>query len=145
MRTIAVVLILTFTRTAVAADIECNKDWPTRCAVPLDAGDKAPFTGQLLTDDLAIHLGQSTEHCDDRTSIEIAKTSSLAEAARRRDSALHAADLRAKDRELELERRHGERSVLEHPIIVALATTGVVIALFLGASYINRLGRQISE
>jgi hypothetical protein len=39
-------------------------------AVPLEAGEAAPFTGQLLTPDLAAKLGSKAELCSEKAKLE---------------------------------------------------------------------------
>lgn len=51
---------------------------PDLRAVPLQAGEPAPFDGQLLTPELAIRLGQKAEGCEERINIEVRRVEALA-------------------------------------------------------------------
>lgn len=65
-------------RTPGTPVVQCAPDDPSSCAVPLKKGQAAPFTGQLLTTDGAIELGQKAEHCDEWTELAVSHTSSVA-------------------------------------------------------------------
>lgn len=49
----------------------CDPGEPRHCAVGLQEGQKAPFAGQLLSDDLAVSLGLKADGCDARLAIEV--------------------------------------------------------------------------
>ncbi len=69
---------------------DCDPLDPTRCAVPLKLGQPAPFSGQLLSPNLALDLGQRAELADLRLDLELKRATGLLSA------------------ELALERRHRE-------------------------------------
>lgn len=124
---------------------ECSEEWPTRCAVPIKANEKAPFTGQLLTDDLAIYLGQTTDSWEKRMQLEVTKTASIAKENLKKEKKLAAADLRVVERERDLYKQAADRSFLEQPAVVAIITTVAVTAIFLVANAVVRLGREIQQ
>ena len=49
----------------------CDPQDPRHCAVGLQEGQKAPFTGQLLSNDLAVQLGLKADGCDARLAVEV--------------------------------------------------------------------------
>lgn len=78
---------------------ECDPNDPTACSTPINKGQAAPYSGQLLTPVLAIRLGQDAEHCDDRLDLELAHTSSLARIRLDYEKALRVVDVRQLTRE----------------------------------------------
>jgi hypothetical protein len=46
------------------AHAECDPEFRDFCAIRVDEGEPAPFSGQLLSDELAIALIQKAEDCD---------------------------------------------------------------------------------
>jgi hypothetical protein len=119
-------------RTGQAAEPFCDPGEPSHCAVEVQKGEKAPFTGQLLTPELALNLGQRAESCDARVRIEVSRTASVAAANKVADSRIAASDLLAMTRERDLERRLREESapgLLEHPLVVSGLTAVLVILL----------------
>ena len=55
---------------AQAPKAVCDPESPQNCAAPLRKGQSAPFDGQLLTDSLALSLGQKADGCAERITIE---------------------------------------------------------------------------
>lgn len=53
-----------------AQQLECDLDDDKSCSQPLEAGDVAPFSGQLLTPSLAVKLGQRSYSFDARLKME---------------------------------------------------------------------------
>lgn len=142
----ALLIIMLISVQAHAADVECSKDWPTRCSAPLETGDKAPFAGQLVTPDLAIHLGLSTEHCDRRIAIEVSRTSSIAKADKERDAKVAAADLRAAQAETEMWKKAAEDAepkFYERPLFVAASTVVGMVLVYFGAVGTVRLAERL--
>lgn len=58
---------------------QCDPGDPTKCAVHLEKGEAAPFSGKLLTDDLAISLGQKADQADARVKSEVEYQQRLAQ------------------------------------------------------------------
>ena len=128
--TICVLAILLPAPAIAEPEVVCAEDWPTRCAVEIKAGDKARFAGQLMTPDMAIYLGQSASSCEDRTSIEVTRTASIAEADAQRDARIAAADKRVVEVERDAYKEAASRPFYEHPIVVSIVTAAVLISLF---------------
>lgn len=55
MNTVLILVVLTFGADDVP-EVDCREDFPARCTSGLEAGQKAPFAGVLLTGDLGAHL-----------------------------------------------------------------------------------------
>lgn len=70
----------------------CDPDDPAKCSQPLQQGEQAPFSGQLLTPKLAIALAQKAERFDIELELE-----------RERDRALAQIDLELEKRLRKLE------------------------------------------
>lgn len=52
---------------ASSEDIACNGEL---CAVPMVEGQSAPFSGQLISTELALRLGMKADECDARMQLE---------------------------------------------------------------------------
>jgi hypothetical protein len=125
--------------TAQASQKQCDPDMPDHCAQPLTKGEMAPFSGQLLTPELAIDLGQKADGCDVRVKIESNRVQKLAEIdvtlARRlleieRDAARRQVDLlteRLKEAE--------DVSFYERPVFVATVAVVATIAVVAVTAY----------
>jgi len=99
-------LLLAFSFTLLTADAAlagppvCDPADPRLCAAPLLKGDPAPYSGQLLTTELAIQLGQKADTCDTRLKLEVAFATKLAAVDLGLERSLHRNDLDASsDRE----------------------------------------------
>jgi hypothetical protein len=119
----------------------CDPDEPTHCAVPLAQGAPAPFSGQLVTTELAISLGQKAEKCGAWTKLEVDRVAEMAEAER-----MHQAELRTIERDACREKTKSLETALdevearpwwEHPAFVAavsvVGTTVVLTGLYVAA------------
>jgi hypothetical protein len=124
---------------AQASPAQCDPDNPEHCAQPLAKGETAPFSGQLLTPELAIDLGQKADSCDARVEIESNRVQRLAEIdvtlARRlleieRDAARQQVDLLTTRLEEARDIRFYER-----PVFVAAASVAATVALFAVTAY----------
>jgi hypothetical protein len=73
----------------------CDLEYPERCSALLRAGSTGPFSGQLLTTELAISLAHRADSTDRRLEIAMQAVTSSVAAVRARDAAIAAADLRA--------------------------------------------------
>lgn len=49
----------------------CAQGDPSQCSQPVEKGQVVPFSGQLLTPNLAISLGQKASFCDERLTLEL--------------------------------------------------------------------------
>lgn len=118
---------------ALAEEPTCAPDFPSRCSAPIEAGQAAPFSGQVLTPNLAIFLGQSTNNCEGRIALAVTATG----AVHREDKKLlhknHKVDLRIKDVEIDLLRNATDRFFYEHPAFL-VPVTAVLTTLMIGAA-----------
>lgn len=111
----------------------------SRCAVPVREGEPAPFTGQLLSTDLAIDLGMKADSCDRRLDLELEF---------QREKLELQIDLQKRLLEIEREGCKAQKSLLfrrleqsegiswyEHPAFVASITAIAVVLVFIGSGY----------
>jgi len=117
----------------------------------MNRGDTAPFDGQLLNEDLAISLGQTATHAAEHLQLELARSSSVANARLNAARAVAAAETNQMRRERDAFAREGvywreeaARKVEPSPWwtspffvvpVVVLATVG---AIYLGAEIRGR-------
>ena len=71
----------------------CDPEKPGNCSLPLNAGAVAPFSGQLLTTELSIDLGQKAASCAKVTQIEVARAVEHGQNALTLAQRLHQVDL----------------------------------------------------
>lgn len=57
--------------------VVCDPNAPKNCATGLQRGQAAPFSGQLLSADLALNLGLKAEYCDARLTLEVDRAKAL--------------------------------------------------------------------
>jgi hypothetical protein len=115
----------------LAADApECDPKDPTACAAPVEKGQPAPLSGQVLTPTLAIKLGQKADRCDAVTALEVGYTKKLADVdlalekqQRAEDNAAHLREMAAMQKALD----EVKPPFYERPWFVA-TVTGVVVA-----------------
>lgn len=110
------------------AGVECAPGFPTRCSVELEANATAPFSGQLLTPDLAIVLAQTADGCATVTAAEVARVKALAAADKERDAAVHAAERTGDQRLIDVQRDVKNAEATSSTIREALGVA-VIIAL----------------
>jgi len=108
----------------------CAPDRPGLCALELKVGEPSPFTGQLLTVDLALELGDKADSCDSVVRREVRRVTEVGKVR------VDAADAKAQIQAQAAERLAGllrvtsgaappERPFYEHPAI--LVGAGVVV------------------
>jgi hypothetical protein len=99
--------------------------------VPLVAGERAPFAGQLLTAPLALSLGQAADHCAERIELEVAHTSSIAAVKAAYEAQLALLDLRALERERDAYRAayEAQKSWWRDPLILVPLTAVLTLGL----------------
>ena len=56
---------------ATVPPTSCDKDNPQHCARPMQAGEPAPWSGQLLTMELAIDLSLKADFCNERIELAV--------------------------------------------------------------------------
>jgi len=104
---------------------ECSLKKPTHCSQDMEEGDIAPFSGQLLTPNLALHLGQKAMYYNARLNLEVEKKTGLFQAEINRLNALRESDqvTYAKKEEMYLKEIDRLDSFWKQPIVVAAGTT----------------------
>lgn len=105
------------------------------CVVPLQHGEPAPFSGQLLAHELAADLGVRAESCDRWVALEVARTSSLARVERDAELEIMQIDLTRLEREsaaLERDRDFWRAQAVAEPIFVLTPTFLVPVSIALG-------------
>lgn len=139
-----IVCFLCHTKLASASP-QCDPDNPKMCASPLVKGERAPYSGQLLTPDLALALGLKADRCDAMLKIE-------REAAKKETKITVELERQLKtncDRRCKLEKRvirwevdHWKEAAkvpwYEKPVFVATVTAVVVGGMFYGLAQVTR-------
>jgi hypothetical protein len=113
----------------VHAQKVCDPQDPTLCSQALHQGDVAPFTGQLLTSELAIRLGQKAELAARTIGLEVDFAKRQAAVDLNLEKQLHANDVAAKDREIALLKEQAKVPFYTHPAFVAPITAVVAVGL----------------
>lgn len=113
------------------------------CAQPVYQGDEVPFTGQLLSTELAIAIGQKAEKCDERIKIDVGfakKEAGLDLEHEKRLRAInqdaHALELGAVQADRDRWKELADTPFYEKPWFVVTITAVVVGAIFVGASQV---------
>lgn len=134
-------LALTLALTAPPAGA-CDEREPLLCAAPLMAGDLAPWSGQLVTTELAIRLGQKAAGCDALRALDAEHAAKLAAVDLGLERRLREVEAAEHDRavdllEAELRRALAAREVplVERPAFVAGATFAATATIFTIAAY----------
>ena len=141
LRSFATILLLSasfsFASSARADDFQ---------AQPIKVGEPAPFTGQLLTDSLAIQLGLGVEHCREKAGLKLRQVGELCAEQKRNLRALEAIRVSAlveKQKVLQIELdealRASTRGWWEDPVFVgSLAfSAGVLLTVGLGVGLLG--------
>jgi hypothetical protein len=79
---------------------------PTLCAVPIEKGQRASFSGQLLSEEAALELALKADECDERTQLEVEVAVALEKIEIER--CIQKAEI---DRQVFAERLEAERSI----------------------------------
>lgn len=119
---------------ALQGSPECKDD---KCAVPLLKGTPAPFSGQLLSTQLAISLGQKAEYGDKLLELETEKLKAEFTAELRLAEKLMDLQEESKDRQIAYLRKELDKATYtpfyERPMFVAIVSVLATTALFIGA------------
>lgn len=109
---------------------------PVHHAVPLEKGEPAPFSGQLITPDLAADLAVGLERCEKRQELELKHAEMQCKlrvkgAQAVQDSQLRAANAKIKVLQAALEeaRKQRERPFWEEPFFVAPVAVGATVVV----------------
>ena len=133
--------------TAFAEEIgTCDPNDPTKCALQLEMGSPAPFTGQLLTPNLALDLSLKANTCDERLQLELKYQKALFNIDLNLEKQLRKNDeIHYKRENALLTKRLEEahyRPFYEHPIFVAAITAAVVLLTVYGTAELMDASRQ---
>jgi hypothetical protein len=129
-------LVVLLSGYAVTQEYEkvCDAENPDLCSQPLQAGEVAPFSGQLITTELAITLGQKAEYCDTRIRLETEFIASQFQLDLDLERRLHQIDNEGCVEKVDLLnqrlKERQERKWYRHPLFVSTVSvilTGVVI------------------
>jgi hypothetical protein len=118
----------------VFSEKECHPENPKKCAQWVTKGSTVPFSGQLLTLDLALDLGLKAEKFKIQLDLELERAKNkyeidldLEKFKRKTEKKVC---LEKQTYLMEILKERNNRSFFEHPIVVALLTAGTMIALF---------------
>ena len=119
---------------AEAAEPICDGEM---CATEVREGRPAPFTGQLMTLDLAISLGQKAGACDAVTEREVNFTRRIERLDVERVQKLHALDndANAKRHMILLDQLKKERAWWRQPAVVAAVTAVITVGMVVATGY----------
>ncbi len=119
---------------------ECDPEDPELCAVPLSAGEAAPYDGQLLTTELAINLGQKAHSFDVRLKLELKRAEEKYRLELDYQKKVNEIDRKSCQEQTELLLNNlkevQKASWYKHPAFVATVTGVVIIGLTLGGVYV---------
>jgi hypothetical protein len=91
-------------------------------------GDPAPFSGQLMTNQMALSLGLKLEFETEKLRLEIEKTKAILGVEIQKEKDIRISNMKhCAEREKMLMNRI-ERPFFEHPVFVAFATAAAVLA-----------------
>lgn len=137
------VLALAASSFAQAAEPEpvCDPGDPAKCATPMERGDTAPYSGQLLTPTLAIGLGQKADSCEKRWKLKLEHDLSLVRIQLDLETQKHQIDVEVRDQQIQLLTQRLKEATAEpwyeHPAFVSAAavviTVAVTVAIFYAA------------
>lgn len=120
----------------------CDEREPLLCAAPLLAGDLAPWSGQLVTTELAIRLGQKAAGCDALRALDAEHAAKLAAVdlglerrLREVEKAEHERAIDLLEEELRRALTAREVPIFERPLFVSGATFVATAAIFTIAAY----------
>jgi len=131
----ALLFVVAMTRAIGQPAPECDPKDPTMCAVALDQGSVAPYSGQLLTHGLALRLGQKADRCDSVVDIErtyarrlVLVDLDLEKKLRENDARAHAEEMDLVRKELEIP--WWERPAFVGPVAAVLGAGLVILAVW---------------
>ena len=107
----------------------CVEADPDLCSMAVTAGDKAEFSGQLLTPGLALKLGQKAEQCDARMKAEVDFAKALAKVDLDLEKKLRANETEALRQELALVKERMKVPWYERPWFVVTVTIVLTVGL----------------
>ena len=124
----------------------CSAKAAEPAIVPVQAGQPAPFAGQLIPPLTAARMGVSIESCDARIALDVAHAEEIAAAqVQYQRDLLAAADQAAQAREYALRQQLDEQRPrwYQHPAFIAtVSVIGGALAVLLGAVAIDYVEEQ---
>ncbi|MFA4944425.1 MAG: hypothetical protein WC789_06965 [Lentisphaeria bacterium] len=124
------------------AGTTCDAGDAKKCSTPLQAGQVAPYAGQLLTPRLAVDLGQRAQGCDARMELAVQFAQDSAQVDLRLERSLRENDLKASaEREkilqdaLQAAREAQKDPWYEHPAFVATISVVLTVGLVVAVGY----------
>ena len=114
----------------------CDPQDPESCVQLLLEGEKAPFTGQLLTPRRAAKAAVGLMMCDDRIKLQVAKADELWTVKLDLAKRLAAADLEAARSQIKVLQKALQDSKppwYQHPAFVSGLTTTILVAILIGS------------
>lgn len=120
----------------------CSESDTNKCAIGLYKGDIAPFTGQLLTENLAIELGIQAKFAQKQCEIDHNFLKNTQKIKIKYLEDLHKADTRAYKNEIKLLNKVIQKKVtvplLEKPVVVAIiSVASTIITMHVMYKYIR--------
>lgn len=136
-RALAISLCALIAAPLAAAETECDPEDPGKCSRPLTEGEKAPFSGQLITTRLALDLSLKAHFCQDRIDLELKFSKKTADLELSLERQLRGIDKRAWGEQKKLlitrlEEAH-HRPWYESPLFVSIVTVAATVLLIWGA------------
>jgi len=116
----------------------CLNDNPQLCSEPIKMGERASFSGQLLTPRFAIRLGQKLERCQTTFDLELEAKLKLIQLDLEFERKLRADDRKRFEHttsKLRTELTQSQINWYEHPFFVAVTTATLTILIFVGTKY----------
>ncbi len=116
--------------------VVCDQIQTDHCSMSLLVGEKAVFSGQLLSVRLAVSLGQKAQYCDARLELEVGKVTRTFQIDLELEKRKHVIDNQANDQKVKLLQKAVEKAAhrlwFERPWFVATVTAVAVVASIFG-------------
>lgn len=120
-----------------AQETICDPDQPSHCARPLQKGEEAPFSGQLLSTELSLDLGLKADFCEEKLKLELDFQKKTLGLDLNLERQLRENDRKAWEVERALLAKRLEEAQAghwyEHPAFVATVTAVLTFLVVLGA------------
>jgi len=117
-----------------AAEVTCDGDM---CATEVQKGQPAPFTGQLLTKELAISLGQKADTCDVvvKREVDFAKRIERTDVTRLQQTLDLEREAHKQRNQVLVDQLKHEQAWWRQPAFVMVATAVVTIGVVVATGY----------
>lgn len=134
---VLVAVLQALTLPVQAAETICDPDQPSHCARPLQKGEEAPFSGQLLSTELSLDLGLKADFCEEKLKLELDFQKKTLGLDLNLERQLRENDRKAWEAERALLIKRLEEAQAghwyEHPAFVATVTAVLTFLVVLGA------------